>query len=349
MPIAIRVFLLIASIISLWLLLSLILRNLQIFIYVTLPLTIIGTIIRIGKDVLWFFDHIPRSKLLIIFLIIAGLFLMIRLLTKASWVIKKITQWFLAIALTFILLWFLFNKGTIDTIKDRFDNIFQPKQPPTQTGDNNTWNNQPPIPIIWLPCNLPRWSIIPDKYYVYAYKNRKDSPSICDVEIRVCIDGELIGEYEQPYCYQLIDGNAHIIPFDPKNKNEPNPLIQPWPTPYANALFTIHGKRISQKLEPIYIPLPKEQQNPVLEQQNTNTWLQNSSLGQENTNAWLQRTQSDEDCTTPRGETIKNGEFAKAYSAPSLTNGNCIPELRWCNKGRLLGDNIYPSCESTTD
>lgn len=327
MSLVLQIFLISAGIILTGLIISIIFRSFALLVRLILPLLIIGGVLRLGKFLRWRFPQIPWSTIYMISSIALGILLLIWALTSATTIIKQVVSRLITIAVSFVIIQYLIGNATLQKTINRIENIIDFNEKHTNTGSSNTGQSgqEAPIPITWLSCILPRWGLIQDNFYVFAFQNRSDSSSLCDTEIRICNNWQLEWSLTQPYCYPREDGNTKKIEFIPETKTYSiNPLIQPWPLPYSNANFNTQWKRVITTPPPIKVKA-KTKQLPII--QETDSYILKSY------------------CITPRGEIVKPWQFVKAYSLPfSNQFDQCLPELRLCSNGKLLGNNIYPDC-----
>ncbi len=327
MSLTLEIFFITAGIILTGLVISIIFRNFNILIKLILPLLIIGGTLWLGKYIRWRFPNIPRPTIYIISGIAIGILILIRALTSMGAIIKNVLKRIIAITISFLILRYLVKNWVITKTKNRLNNVTNQSWWITNIQSNNSGEQEieVPTPIIGISCDLPRWWLIQNNFYVYAFQNRSDSSSLCDVEIRLCKNWNLWWTFTQPYCYPVEDNNIKILKYVPETKTySVNPLIQPWPAPYRNAKFTIEGKRFISGPPPINITIKRSQK----ETPQNNLYTIKSH------------------CITPWGEVVKSWQFVKAYNLPvSNQFDQCLPELRLCNNGKLLGDNIYPDCK----
>lgn len=181
----------------------------------------------------------------------------------------------------------------------------------------------PPVRQYGVSCTTPWWSSITDGFGIYAFRNRSDNPSLCDIQLRMCNDGNLWGEYTQPYC--IARNEQNIINTTPPTPlpTPPDPFVQPvrgpitWP-------FDGKGQLIPyQDLQPIIITDIPYQRPSIAENQ--------ESMKQH--------------CITPWWEPVTHGQFVKAYRFPEWYNAQpCESELRSCADWLLLWWFLYPAC-----
>jgi hypothetical protein len=146
---------------------------------------------------------------------------------------------------------------------------------------------------------------------------------LCDVQLRMCDDGALWGQYTQPYCIPRgeINTTETTIPTPPPQA--PDPFIQPEPGPITWP-FGSDGQLIPYKdLQPIIISDVPYQRPSIAE--NQENYKQH--------------------CITPWWAPVTHGQFIKAYRFPEGYNSQpCESELRTCSDWLLLWGFIYREC-----
>lgn len=175
-------------------------------------------------------------------------------------------------------------------------------------------------------CITPWKEEVKNKDFILAYQQRKDVNIICNVEKRVCTNGVLWGTFTQNSCeekWAYTYQKAEVISYNQKVINE---YIQVTAPKNAWSEFNTQGKiNTTEKA--------------------TNTrW---TSKGTITTQSWVKQTPTpiQTNCTTPRGQKIKHGQFIKAYQASrGFIDLPCNVEIRACVQGNLKGTFIYPKC-----
>lgn len=185
------------------------------------------------------------------------------------------------------------------------------------TGVINTWS---------LDCITPRKEEVKNKDFILAYEQRKDVNTICNIEKRICTDGVLWWSFAQSSCKEDVVYDyrkAQVISYNQKVINE---YIQPSDPINSWADFSTQGK-----INIIEKPIDKRgtSNNPII----TKKEVTESPLP------------SKANCITPRGQTIKHGQFTKWYKAPrGFIDLACDVEIRACVNGNLKGTFNYPKC-----
>jgi len=315
---ALSIFLIIAAALLIPLIISFFDRNLRTFLWL-LTVTILIAIGSFSLSRTW---SINISRWLIGS--IAAIIAITRGLIRASQKftrVRKLLGWILSIFLALWLLMLLLGTNIFSHFIKRLTGEHKPPPPPPPP-PIETGHVEEPVPIIGADCHLPRWGKIADQAYVYAFKNRTDTPSICDREIRICNNGFLNGQFQKPYCQYKKDHNSKTYTYQ---THEPfvNPLIQP-NQPSNNGPFDTRGKPIKQE-EQITIE-DLDYQEPLI--------------------PYTEKTKVREDCRAPRWELITENQFIQSYEAPLGTSEYpCRSEKRVCHKGKLSGKYNYPSCD----
>lgn len=178
-------------------------------------------------------------------------------------------------------------------------------------------------------CITPRKEEVKDKNFVLAYQQRTDVATICNVEKRVCTNGVLDWTYVQKECDEHITYNYHKAEVISYNQKVLNEYIQPTTSPNAGATFTTNGK-----IDP--------QDTTTTTRENNTSTISTNQTGQEQTQTHKQN------CTTPRGQSIRHGQFIKAYKNPrGFIDIACKVELRPCIDGELRWSFQYAQCTFT--
>lgn len=178
-----------------------------------------------------------------------------------------------------------------------------------------------------LDCITPWKEEVKNKDFVLAYQQRKDVNTICNIEKRVCMSGTLGWSFTQSSCKENVTyvyNKAQVISYNQKVLNE---YIQPTAPINSWAEFNTEGKIDAPEKEPTdtrTTPATSATTQPEVEQTPLST---------------------KKNCTTPRGQTIKHGQFVKAYKAPrGFMDLACDVELRACINGKLKGTYTNSKC-----
>ena len=233
--------------------------------------------------------------------------------------------------------WQINTTGTTQTTTNTIDTLINPNDVNqlmgdigTQTGQLYTWTITTGIhitEITWsLDCITPWKEIITNWDFVLAYAQRKDVNTICDIEKRVCMSGTLWGTFTQRSCQENVvyDYNkAQVVSYNQKVLNE---FIQPSDPTNQWATFDTQWKIDTT-------------------QQATNS--RGTSNAPVTTDKTVAQTPlaTKKSCTTPRGQTIKHGQFVKAYKAPrGFIDLPCDVQIRACVNGSLKWTFINAKC-----
>ncbi len=185
-------------------------------------------------------------------------------------------------------------------------------------------------------CSTPWWYDLQHGESVLAYEQEKNTLNICKIQRRVCFDGKLSGTFSLQSC-QL---NPKYDYFQEKFVvyNDYRPVNEP----LSIELNYVEWK--SKDPSPEKVP-PKNLTIPV-----TTSPVPKMSLSLTGSLA-IPQTVVDQtekptmDCVTPRGETVKDGLFVKAYKHKIGTNDTpCEVQLRACTVGLLEWTYKYASC-----
>ncbi len=177
-----------------------------------------------------------------------------------------------------------------------------------------------------LDCITPWKEEVKNKDFVLAYEQRTDVNSICNIEKRVCTDGVLGGTFIQRSCKEdvvYVYTKAEVISYNQKVLNE---YIQPTAPVNSWAEFNTEGKINTT-------------QTATTTRETTNSSVTNTPGVTESP------LPNKANCTTPRGQKIKHGQFIKAYKAPrGFIDLPCNVEIRACVNGTLKGSFTYSKC-----
>jgi hypothetical protein len=149
---------------------------------------------------------------------------------------------------------------------------------------------------------------------------------MCNVQKRVCENGVLKWTFTQNSCKDDLVYSYKKVQAISYNQKVLNEYIQPNEAPNKWADFTNDGK-IGQEDMP------------------TNTRWNTTSTTTTTNETQQTATPSKANCTTPRWQTVKHGQFVKAYKAPRwFIDVACEVELRPCVNGSLKGSFDYATC-----
>ena len=205
------------------------------------------------------------------------------------------------------------------------------------TGTIYTWSiatntGSPTVNATWetitgnLDCITPWGEKIRNQDFILAYEQRTDVNTYCNIEKRICANGVLGGTFKQNSCKDNVVYNyrrAEIISYNQKILND---YIQPTKPINAWASFSTQGK-INQTTKAT--DKRGTSNSPVL----TDTTVTQSGLPNKY------------NCITPRGQTIKHGQFVKAYKTPrGFIDLACDVQIRPCVNGSLKWTFTYSKC-----
>lgn len=180
-------------------------------------------------------------------------------------------------------------------------------------------------------CITPRGYEIAHWGSVLAYEQRADAPYVCNLERRTCKNWKLSGSFTQASCDENLNGNikkySHIT-TNTEAAITTNEYIQPdKKAKFEDADFNLQGKRAPNE-KPHLISWP----------------LRNETSATPN-DVPLEQTPR-KNCISPWWETIKAGQFTKAYRFQNgFTDIPCRVQLRLCVDGELEWTYEYPTCQ----
>lgn len=180
-------------------------------------------------------------------------------------------------------------------------------------------------------CLAPWKTIIEHGESVIAYEQRKDAPSICNAQRRICNDGILNGSYTQWACKEDVEYRYTRVKVTSENNKVPWELIQnPWYAKNDGAEFNTDGK-INPNI-----------QKPKSERDNS---IKDGKIKDKNIKLWKNNYYN---CVTPWGEIVQHGQFVKAYQSQLwFVDEKCQVELRLCLNWKLNGRYDNKKCEYT--
>lgn len=183
--------------------------------------------------------------------------------------------------------------------------------------------------IIYEDCITPWNNIIKHGESILAYEQRKDVPTICNVQRRICNDGELKWTFKQASCREDIEYEYTRVKVVSYNNKKPWELIQN--PKYAKndwAEFDTDGK-INQKEESSISSRNNNDNNPIKNTDSTNLTHKNYV-----------------NCMSPWWEVVSHWQFIKAYVSPlGFVDDKCKVELRLCLDWSLKWHYSYKNCE----
>ncbi len=203
----------------------------------------------------------------------------------------------------------------------------------TQTEEIYSWIISTGIQTIATPttglldCITPRGETVKNNDFVLGYEERSDVNTICNIQKRICSNGVLWGTFSQQSCQENAIYDYTKAPVISYNQKILNDYIQPTTPINVWAAFNNEGKINSQ-----------EQPTDV---QGTSNWSV-TTTPQVAQSPWPTQV----NCTTPRGQKIKNGQFVKAYKAPrGFIDLPCNVEIRACVNGKMKGSYTNAGCK----
>ncbi len=183
--------------------------------------------------------------------------------------------------------------------------------------------------IVYDDC-ITQWNnVIKHGESVLAYQQRKDVPTICNVQRRICEDGELKWSFEQASCKEDIEYEYTRVKVISYNNKKPGELIQnPEYAKNDSAEFDTDGKI-----------------NQVNESANS-YWNNNSNNPISNNNSTELTKTNYSNCMTPWWEVVSHWQFIKSYESPlGFVDNKCSVELRLCLDWDLKWHYSYKTCE----
>ncbi|MCK9467112.1 MAG: hypothetical protein M0P94_02180 [Candidatus Absconditabacterales bacterium] len=178
-------------------------------------------------------------------------------------------------------------------------------------------------------CVTPWNTILKHGESIIAYEQRKDVPTICNAQKRICNDGNLNGTYLQGACSEEVEYTYTKVKVISYNNKNPGVLVQnPGYAKNDGAEFDTHGK------------INSSTQNPQT------TWNNSIKDGAIKDPDISLGNKGYYNCVSPWGDSIQHGQFVKAYKTPiGFTDDLCQVELRLCLDGNLNGAFVNKSCE----
>lgn len=182
-------------------------------------------------------------------------------------------------------------------------------------------------------CSTPWGYSVQHGASVLAYQQDFNTPDMCKIERRFCWDGDLSWTFEQQSCSVNSDYSYFQEQFVSYNTNKKSDFVQPTATPSNSAEDLAKGNN-QQGIEEI-ISRPN---------QGGTEW--GTSWNTTSTTRPVDQTEREyPDCKTPRWETVKHGQFIKAYKHKNgFNDAPCQVQLRTCVVGQLEGSYQQLSC-----
>ncbi|MDR0369132.1 MAG: hypothetical protein LBH96_00930 [Candidatus Peribacteria bacterium] len=182
-------------------------------------------------------------------------------------------------------------------------------------------------------CSTPWGYSIQHGASILAYQQDFATPDLCKIERRFCWDGDLSGTFHQQSCSVNSDYSYFQEQFVSYNTNKKSDFIQPIATP-SNSATDLEKGNNQQGVDEVM-------QRPNL----GGTEWGNSSTTLLTPRPIDQTEREYPDCKAPWGETVKHGQFIKAYKHKNgFNDAPCQVQLRTCVVGKLEGSYQQLSC-----
>lgn len=178
-------------------------------------------------------------------------------------------------------------------------------------------------------CITPWGNKIKNGESILAYQQRSDVPSVCNVQRRVCEDGDLKWYYQQSSCIEDIKYEYTRVKMISFNNKEHGDLIQnPEYAKNDSAEFDTDGK-INQPNKAADTSWNNNYDNSISNDSSTDLTHKNY-----------------QNCVNPWGDIVSHGQFIRAYeSSVWFVDDKCKVELRLCLDGNLKWNYSYKNCE----
>ena len=180
-------------------------------------------------------------------------------------------------------------------------------------------------------CTTPWNTSLEHGESVIAYKQRKDVPTVCNVQRRTCNDGILNGTYIQWACKEDVKYKYTKVKIISYNTKIPGAFIQnSWYAKNDESEFDTNGK-INSDIKTPQTSRDNSKKDWIVNEKDLNLW--------KNYNY---------NCITPWWEVVQHGQFIKAYQSKLwFTDKQCQVELRLCLNWKLNGRYSSKKCEYT--
>jgi len=199
----------------------------------------------------------------------------------------------------------------------------------TKPGIAETWTQTTTEPISYKSCESPWWDSLVHGESIFAYSQRMDEPDICNIQRRTCNDWVLDGSYTQQSCLSYASSPTQYQEVISYNNPHADPYIQP-----DNNWVSVNWSFDTQ-----WQPNENRYGEPTSYRDASAGAVpyENAPVSQIQTNYGA--------CMTPWGQTIKHGQFVKAYQLDKwFTNLPCEVHLRTCIDGELAWNFEFESC-----
>ncbi len=246
------------------------------------------------------------------------------------------------------------EKGTLNgtfTYPSCLDNYNQNTNSQTQSGLWMPDQETPTIAQNGASCKTPRWQTIKNGSYIVSYQ----SPSSCTFQRRMCVDGELFGDFKYNYCilptYFSAPQNTNELVYDDSSldansiEESPYSVWSAWQYAQVNYGWT----NSTQTLPSDY---RNENEKSGVAVISSAPWTAKTSSPKtyatpKDTSSTAYYDLTQRGCTTPWGTFVDHGQYIIAYKTSTpATWRSCIYERRSCNYGKLSGSFTASKCTS---
>lgn len=207
-------------------------------------------------------------------------------------------------------------------------------------------------------CMAPWGTLLPNGSAVIAYRDISVSDiSECKKEVRKCIDGNLVGDYQYRVCSDNKESVTTLTENDIESSTSENnsnstissvwtSCVAPWGRVVRHNDYLIAFKSSASQngqctSERRYCNNGTfwgsyQYSTCTIKSTSTTNWSNSNNNSQNNNFS----------CTTPRGTNLKNGSYVLAYkTANAFLPNKCEYEKRSCVNGYLAGKNYNQSCK----
>jgi len=194
---------------------------------------------------------------------------------------------------------------------------------------NDKWIN---IIDDYADCMTPRWYKIVHWDSVLAYKQLENAPDICNIERRYCWNGKLSWTYTQQWC-SVNKNYTYDSRWDveaPKKQEE----IKWWARQNPDWSVTVKNSEVWWWF--------------VFDKPNRSKTEFSSEDNVRHEDEWIEQTSRPyRDCTAPRWEKIKHGQYIYAYKHSNwFSDAPCEVQLRLCSMWELLWTFTESTCKT---
>ena len=200
----------------------------------------------------------------------------------------------------------------------------------TKPGIVETWiQTIPNEPISYETCQTPWGDSLLHGQSIFAYSQRMDEPDMCNIQRRTCNDWVLDGSYTQQSCLTYASSSIEYEAVVSYNNPYSDPYIQP----------DRNWQSVDWKFDTQWQLSDNRYGEPTSYRDASAGAIpyQDAPVSQTQTNYGA--------CMTPWWQTIKHGQFVKAYQLDKwFTNLACEVQLRTCIDGDLEWTFTFDSC-----